>query len=201
MVVLLLSLTQIILITGDPPTPKVEKAPTTEYVRLLANSGEMLCFAVLMEYGAAAFPAYETILTDPKSEIGEIAGVLSALNFVKAPIVQFRRLVVPYLSHKDRIIREPAVGLMKIIGTPGEGSILIALLSDEDKSIAHQAATALAKVGGVRDVIAMDAWLRAGVAHRGEPNYLIHVKKCRDELENRWKENPVPKGLRDSPAP
>jgi hypothetical protein len=75
----------------------------------------------------------------------------------------------------------------------------VSLLSDEDVIIVNAAATALAKTGGPREVFAMDAWLRGGSAHRDKGNLLIHVKRCRDELEKRLRENPIPKDLRDPP--
>jgi len=161
----------------DPPTP--------DRIRQFVVRGDTLSDLWLYKYGAAAFPAYRVILTDPKSTNAEIAGVLSALIFVKARKEQFRDLTVSYLSHQDSDVRVTATGLMQQIGTPEEGSILVALLSDENLMIVNAAATALAKTGGRREVVAMDAWLRAGVAHRDAPVYLKHVKTCRDALEKR----------------
>lgn len=197
MTAIVLAIAQIILLGIDLQSPKVKKPPTTEEVRRLAGKGggEWLGQAILLRYGAAAFPAYEAILTDPKSESDEIAGVLIALASVGEVKGRFLSLVVPYLSHKDDAVRWPAVLLMKQIGTPEEGAILIALLSDENQFVRYAAAEALAATGGRRELTAMDAWLKTGAAFRDAHKYLQHVKECRDALEKRLKT--TPKNLRD----
>lgn len=175
-----------------------KKSPTPEAVRrLAAANSNWIARGTLREYGEKAFPAFEVILRDPKSTADEIGGVIGALNFIPANRRRFRPLVAPYLAHAEAGVRHTAVGLMVEIGTIEEGPILVALLSDENTVIGNQAATALAKTGGRTEVIAMDAWLRGGSAHRGNGDYLIHVKKCRDELEKRLNANPIPKDLKD----
>ena len=61
----------------------------------------------------------------------------------------------------------------------------------------YAAAETLAKIGGKRDMVAMDAFPRTGTAHRKDGKLLMHIKKCRDELENRLNANPIPKNLKD----
>lgn len=196
MIQALLSIQIIILGMGMQP-PEVKKAPSTEEVRTLARGTHFLSDIALIKYGAAAFPACEAILADPKSTVQEISGVLSAVIHIKAPKAQFLDLTVPLLAHKNISVRNSAVGLMEQIGTPAEGAILVALLSDEHRVTAVQAATALSKIGGARDVVAMDAWLLGGTAYRDDDALLRHVKSCRDALEKRLKAKPTPKDAKN----
>ena len=53
------------------------------------------------------------------------------------------------------------------------------------------------KTGGPREVVALDVWLRTGTAYRDDPKFLKYVKACRDKLENRLKDNPVPKNMKN----
>jgi len=43
----------------------------------------------------------------------------------------------------------------------------------------------------------MDIWLCNGVSPRGDKDHVQLVKKCRDELEQRLKEKPAPKVIKN----
>jgi HEAT repeat protein len=178
-----------------PVAPDDEGVPPTEAdVRLLARGQEAVNIDFLVEYGRAAFPAYATILADSTSDPREVAGVLSALFRHQGPKGQFRTLVAPLLAHPDGSVRRLAIKVVGQLGTPAEGSALIALLSDENTVIAHTAAQALAETGGPGEVVAMNAWL-LGVAHRCDDALRDRVRRCRDQLDARLR------GVAIVPAP
>jgi hypothetical protein len=171
---------------GAPAEPDDKgKSLTVADVRRLAPGGDPWSYRFLLSYGAAAFPAYEAVLSDPKSNPREVAGVLCLLLHHPEPKGQFLPLAAPFLAHQDRGVRRSAALLVREIGTPAEGSTLVALLSDNDTFVAHLAAQALAKVGGPGEVFAMDAWLQTGTAHRGDTAIQDRVRTCRDELDAR----------------
>jgi HEAT repeat protein len=173
---------------------EVAVAPTTTEVREVAAIAAGGVFwdkrpvDALVARGSDAFPAYEAILRDPKSEPAEVTGVLNLLCRVAAHKERFVPLVVPYLAAENASVRRSAVRLIGQIGTPSEGAILAALLSDEERSVAYRAAEALAATGGKRELTAFDAWLRSGAAYRDDTSYVQYVKACRDMLEKRLKE-------------
>jgi hypothetical protein len=61
-------------------------------------------------------------------------------------------------------------------------------------ALRYVTADALAKIGGKRELEALDACLKPG-DNRRDANELQHLKQRRDELEARLKANPVPKHL------
>ncbi|HEY7153802.1 MAG TPA: hypothetical protein VH575_07565 [Gemmataceae bacterium] len=141
----------------------------------------------LIEMGEKAFPAYEAILSDPESDSYEIGGVLGVLCEVKADRRRFLNHAVSRLTDIDSSVRHNAVILLKQIGSAGEASPVVALLSDKDKVVVHYAAKTLTAIGGSNEVVAMDVWLR-GVSHRGDGDLRKHVQKCRDALKKRLDE-------------
>lgn len=177
------------LARDDPPTPADVRA-------LVAGDGSHSASLQLKEYGPAAFPAYEVILADPKSEPHEVSRVLSVLVNVKADRKRFVELAAAQAAHEKSRVRFQAVRLLQQIGTPAEGSVLVALLGDGDNGVAYGAAEALAATGGRREVAALDAWLKVGTTRRDDGDFLIHVKKCRDELDKRLKDTAA-KNLHD----
>ncbi|MFO0822023.1 MAG: HEAT repeat domain-containing protein [Gemmataceae bacterium] len=156
---------------ADPPTP-----PTTAEIRGLVTGGDWPSKRALMAYGEFAFPAYEAILTDPKSTPREIQGALAMLGLIKAERGRFLNLAAGYAGHERPGVRCCVVRLLEQIGSPAEGSILVALLGDEDDGVAYCAARALAVTGGRREVVALDAWLKGGTTRRDDGDFLIHVK-------------------------
>lgn len=144
----------------------------------------------LLELGARAFPAYEAILKNPKSDSDHVERVLFILAELK---IDRKRLLEPALGRladADSNVRFRALGFIAQVGSERDTAPIIALLSDDDTVVRRAAARALARIGGSRDVIAMDAWLKSGSAHRKDGDYIRHVKECRDELEKRLKEPP-----------
>jgi HEAT repeats len=143
------------------PAQPPRELPTLAQVRERAARSHhgWVDHGILVLSGPQLFPLYQAILSDAKSTDLEVCGVLSVLCDVKAPKGEFLELVVPLLTHKDYAIRGCAATLLGDIATPNETSILLALLSDKESSVATSAATALEKRGGARELIAIDAWL------------------------------------------
>ena len=137
----------------------------------------------LIRMGEKAFPAYEAILSDPKSPHYEVCGVLVLLRDVKADRRCFLKHAISRLTDAQDGVRLCAVTLLEYIGTTVEASPVVALLSDEDTSIVYATARTLAAIGGSNEVVAMDIWLR-GARYRYDADIRKHVQKCRDELRS-----------------
>lgn len=146
----------------------------------------------LVRMGEKAFPAYEAILVDPKAQHNEVSGLFVILRDVKADRRRFRRHAISRLTDSNKGVRRCAVTLLGHIGGSTEASSIVALLSDEDRSIAYASAKALSAIGGPNEVVAMDVWLR-GVSHRDDRQLREHVQKCRDELKKRLDAKNPPK--------
>lgn len=144
--------------------------------------------------GDKAFPAYERILADPKVdnfEVVRIFGILASVN-MKGDRSRFLERAVAELASHDGLVRWSAVGLLAKIGSERDTSPIIALLSDDDFTTGIVAAAAVQAIGGPRDLVALDTWLRANSDKRFTPEYRKqyeilreHVTKARDELKQR----------------
>jgi hypothetical protein len=194
--------------------------------------------AELIKLGDRAFPAYEAILADSKSDLDQLTTTYRIISKLKVD----RRRFIPFatqrfsepngLIHLDKEVqvhgspldqqagtqaemshwiqaavlyatnlarvrsdaRAAAVYFLGKIGDERDSLPLVPLLSDGSNRVRHAAATTLARIGSKRDLEAMDKWLKDG-KHPNDADHMIHVKKCRDELEKRLKENPVPKNI------
>ena len=138
----------------------------------------------LIRMGEKAFPAYEAILSDPKSESYEVEGVFGVLVNVDADRRHFIKYAISRFMDTDYGVRWAAVGLLERIGSPAEASPVVALLSDVHTEVVYAAAKTLAAVGGPNEVVAIDVWLR-GVSYREDRQLREHVQKRRDELKKR----------------
>lgn len=144
----------------------------------------------LIRMGEKAFPAYEAILSDPKSESVEVCGVFGLIYHVKGDRRRFREYALARFTDSDYGVRRTAVWILGSIGSQAEASPVVALLSDDHTIVAYAAATTLAAIGGPNEVVAMDLWLR-GVSYRDDAQLRQHVEKCRDDLKKRLDENRV----------
>lgn len=146
----------------------------------------------LLRRGEALRPAFEAIIADSNSDPVNVSGAFDALVLIKARGPQYSRLAGLRLSDKSNSIRQSALAYLQHFGGTQDASKVVPFLSDPHYAIRKLAATTLAKIGGKPDLDAMDAWLKDG-KHPADGDYMIHVKKCRDELEKRVKANPFPK--------
>jgi HEAT repeat protein len=136
---------------------------------------------------AKVFPAYEGILSDPKSASYEVEGVFSVLYKVKADRRRFIKHALSRFTDSNYHLRWTAVWFLQSAGSPAEASPVVALLSDEHREVGYAAAKTLAAIGGPNEVVAMDVWLR-GVSRHDDRKLREHVQKCRDELKKRLNE-------------
>ncbi len=166
-------------------------SPTVEHVREILRGFERAdkVDKRLIEFGPRAFPAYEAIIADPKSESREIVLLFGAVGDIKADRKQFLDLAAARLNDSSSNVRRAALLLLNEIGSDRDTSPIVALLSDEDKLVRRTAAKTLSRIGGKRDLVAMDIWLKTG-NYQGEVQHLQHVKDCRSALEKRLKADP-----------
>jgi hypothetical protein len=139
-------------------------------------------------------PAFEVILTDPKSDPIKVSYLFHFLAESETSSRRYCKLAAARLSDKERRVRNAALNYLEKYGSSEFTPKVVALLSDNDRQIRFVAARTLASHGAKCDLEAIDAWLKNG-KHPNEKDYIDHVKKCRDELEKRLKEHPVPKNL------
>lgn len=146
----------------------------------------------LIRMGDKAFPAFEIILNDPEAKVGEIIRILGLLSDVEADRSRFLEHAVRRTADPIPQIRSRAAKLLGKIGTIAEASPLVALLSDPDVVVVNFAATALAEIGGPRELVAMDVWLQ-GTTHIVHSSLYDKVKMRRTELVERLARRPLPK--------
>jgi hypothetical protein len=140
--------------------------------------------------------AFEEILADPESDPVTVGCAFSVIRTAKLRGQRFCDLAVSRLRDESDLVREAAVAYLGHHGSPWEARHIASLLSDRDPGVRRNAARTLARIGGYRELEAMDAWLKVGKnPNPRDGDYLILVKKCRGELEQRLKTNPVPKDL------
>lgn len=149
------------------------------YVRTLLNRRDILR------------PSFAAILVDPNSDPVKVACTFTTLLNTDTCDHKFLELAVKRLADESDRVRHSALCYLERYGKAENTQKITAMLADTDTAVRYAAAKTLAAIGGQRDLDAMDAWLKDG-KHPNDADYLIHVKKCRDELEKRVKANPPP---------
>lgn len=155
-------------------------------VRNLLKSGPELNWDELTKsrgLSAAALPFYTRILDDPKEEPSVVARTLLVLTKVKADRSPVLERAVTKLADSDGDIRRNATRLLGQIGGTRDTAPIIALLSDDDVSVGMAAAEAIQAIGGPRDLVALDAWLRVSPNKQHTPEYRKQYEKLRDHVE------------------
>lgn len=168
--------------------------PDDHTIRKMIMAADVRDVADVIALGEKAFPAYERILADPKVgsfTVVRIFGILASVK-MKGDRSQFLERAVAELASRDGLVRWSAVGLLAKIGSERDTPPIIALLSDEDFTTGIVAAAAVQAIGGPRDLVALDTWLRANSDKRYTPKYRKqyeilreYVTKSRDELKQR----------------
>jgi HEAT repeat protein len=151
-------------------------------------------YPLLMEMGEDAFPAFEVILADSTTRSKTVSGAMFILSQMKTDRRRFIGVATRRLADTVPFVRMSAVDLLGHIGDERDTAPVASLLSDADLGVRYSAARTLSRIGGKRDLEGMDAQLKTN-GPRMKENELQHVKKCRDELEKRLKEHPLPKNL------
>jgi HEAT repeat protein len=179
----------------------VRSTPEQHVRHLLWRAAHCDCAPVqerraLVAMGEKAFPTYEAILSGPEETSHDVWAVLTVLSSVlgdgKPKHRRFLTHATSRLTDSDSAMRASALAVLKRVGSPTEASLVVALLSDEERSIIYNAAETLAVIGGPNEVVAMDVWLR-GVSHREDIQLREQVQKCRDELKKRLDDAKDPK--------
>lgn len=178
---------------SEEPLPVASQNPSVERVRdLLTGKQFKEQSNELIRMGAAAFPAYETILVDPVSLPRHIARIFIVLCSVKENRARFLDSTVRRLADADADVRGRALLLLEQIGSEQDIPPVVALLSDTDTTISYRAATVLLALGNLRSVTAIDVWLNSG-NHREQTELRQYVTKCRDDLKQRLEKPKEPK--------
>jgi hypothetical protein len=139
---------------------------------------------ILIELGPAPFRIYERILADHELDSQIVGRALFVIKEIKANRSRFLEPTVRRLLDQKRGIRYHAVELLAEIGGDKEIPLVVASLSDEDFSIAYQAAITLKAIGNHRTVTAIDIWLNSPT-HQDNRELRQHVLWCRNELKAR----------------
>ena len=169
----------------DPPS-----APTVEYVRKILDSDAETQWRLKyrqLELGTKAFPSYEKLLADPKTSTNQVARIFSVLREVPGDRSRFVETAVKSLTSPAPYLRDSAVRLLGAIGSRRDTAPIVASLYDNEIVVISAAAETLVELGGQRELVAFDVWLRAAKA-RGVGKPLIDMlRKHRDALEFRLK--------------
>lgn len=149
------------------------------------RAGEGLIFLARM--GEKVFPAYEAILSDPKSK--EAGQVFSVLGDVETDRRRFAKYAILHLADVDFGDRLNAVIFLGHIGNAADASPIVALLSDKRGEMVGAAANTLSYIGGPNELVAMDVWLR-GVGNCEHDAFSRDaVRYHRDMLKKRLEED------------
>lgn len=177
---------------GESPRPadRAEADPTPERIRYMLRDVEPNSKSrqTLVGMGRRAFPVYEAILSDPKSDPYTVERTFAILREVDADRSQFRDYAVQRLADPNWDLRTAALFLLEKIGGPRETPPIVAILSDKKPGVARGAATVLLAIGDERTVVAMDVWLNSDMRRddpRGDEWVRKHVAECRDKLKQR----------------
>ena len=168
---------------GIPGGTAKGQAPSDKHVRHLLGFVEIGPESQeLVALGEKAFPAYERILADPKATALEAGRIFSVLQHVKADRSRFVEPAVKWLTAPDGDARWDAIRLLGKIGSRKDSPPIVALLWNEDRTVVRAAAETLAAIGGDRELMALDIWLKSG-SHRTDVDLRRIVRQCRDALE------------------
>jgi HEAT repeat protein len=158
--------------------------PSDARLQTLLRSGADEDHKTLINYGERLFPAYERLLADKTKNIREVEGILGILRYVKADRSRFVDDAAEVLASPLSSWRRISLQLLADIGRERDASPVVALLSDEQYSVAYNAAETLAAIGGPRELVAFDIWLITNPRRKDE-ELRRHVAKCRAELKQR----------------
>ena len=139
-------------------------------------------FFRILYCGDRVFPAFERILKKDDRQESSLK-ILNLLRFVGGDRSRFVKYTVRDLAHHSNDNRTIALSLLAQIGSANEASAVVALLSDEEVTVAFEAGDCLVAIGTERELIAFDITLRAELA-KGK-NDRDWLKTKRDKLKER----------------
>jgi len=152
---------------------------------VFASPNSKFEWALLKEDGEKVLPYVAFILADSDSTDRE---VVRAFIFARENLTQYdcKTLVEPTVSrlmHHNWEVKVYAMNLLVKIGSREDAAPLVELMHDEEKGVRMCASSCLAKLGGKRELLALEIWLRRKDAHKDEA--FDEVKKSRDALRTR----------------
>lgn len=155
---------------------------------------------LLVQYGEKLFPSFERILADRDANSTELTRLFIVLLAVKADRSRFLESAVAKLTDSDKSIRNVAVSLLGDIGSELDTAPIVALLSDEEFTVGVAAAKTLSKIGGARELAALNVWLTVtkpeNYSKEWQGSYESlrkNVTKSRDALKERLDKEKAPK--------
>lgn len=178
----------------QPPAPGKDKPAVDEAkIRWLLNAEEAVDRKELAREGGlspAAFPLYARILDNPKEDPYIVGRVLWFLTEIKADRSQFLDRAVAKLADPDSGVRRSALNLLGVIGTARDEAPVVALLSDQEWTVAIAAAKTLAAIRDRRALAAIDVWLATSTPlkdhnERFNETFRQDIAKYRDQLKAR----------------
>jgi hypothetical protein len=142
-------------------------------------------WAKLKEDGEKIVPYVAYILADNESKdrVVERAMIFARENLTKYDCKSLLEPTLEHLRHHDWQVRAEALMLLEKIGSKEDCAPVAVLLYAEDKHNRIGAAYTLAKLGGKRELLALDLWLKDSTRLKDEA--FEEVKKSRDELRTR----------------
>jgi HEAT repeat protein len=138
----------------------------------------------LKEDGEEVLPYIAQILTNPGSDrMLDRAFIFASKNLTQYDCKRLVEPTVSHLTHHNWEIRSDAVWLLRTIGSRADTPPVVAMLYDEDKGVRVCAAGCLEKLGGKRELLALDIWLRDPTRLKDEA--CDDVKKSQNALRTR----------------
>jgi hypothetical protein len=179
---------------GPPAQPAGrDKDEQAEKIRGMLRSFEFnqKIYRILVEMGTKAFPAYEAILADPKTDPDSVGCIFAVLESVDADRGRFVDPAVRWLANPNWEARLYIVRCLGKIGSSREVAPVVALLADENPEVVAVAARTLVAIGDQRALAAMDIWLNSGSNRNNEVLRKL-VAESRDELKQRLEKEKKP---------
>ena len=186
----MLTLTTMLAFYAVLPVPEriiQSPCPTSEIVDrcmlLILNphvhaKNKVLC-AELDGYAEIMMPTYNKLLMSPETNRAIVNGILGEV--IRQKRID-RSLFIP--TCHELLKSQYAFGALRLlaeIASDHDTAPIHVLLLDHSDAIRIQASETIGKVGGKKDVVALDLWLRSGNWH-DDKHHKERVQKMRDEL-------------------
>ena len=152
---------------------------------------------VLDEHAAIMMPIYLELLESDETPRNTKACILAEVRR-QNQIDRSSFILVCHDLLRSKNIRG-AMQLLAQIGTEYDTAPLHILLMDEADIIRIEACETIGKIGGKKDVIAIDLWLRSGQWH-DDKYHKERVQKMRDELAAKLKKEDDYRNSRPDPS-
>jgi HEAT repeat protein len=163
----------------DPIVPSAQEVRKT----LADLSGEVPKIVAL---GEQVYPAFEAILSDPAVTTSEALQVFEQLVYMAGDRSRFAPYVVRQLAaYRPRLLW--LIRLLGDIGSRRDTAPLVALLYDSNPIVVRDALAALGKLGGEREQVAIDIWLKSKAAdlHAAEQARAAIRKRVEEEKKRK----------------